>query len=147
MSFQFRFSTILAIREQLRDQAAANVATIQAELCEIDAKRRQLTATRQSLRDSMLQKRTQIISAQSIKSQQDYFITLQRDDDLLCEQQTKANQRLAMAKTVLHSRYREAAQMEKLHQRARTEYLTESKRAEQHEHDEIAITRHHDAGR
>lgn len=143
MPFQFRFSTILAVRERQRDDAAAAVATVQAQLQELDTARRRIALDRQASRDSILQQRRGIISAQSLRSQHDYLAALQHQDDTLADQQSQTALRLEQTKSELIRQHREVSQLEKLLQREQLQHQTELKRTEQREHDQIATARYH----
>ncbi len=142
MSFQFRFSALLAYRERQRDEAAATLALMHDELRQIDAKRETIAAARASVRKSLQQMRSRIISAQTLQSHNEYLAALQRDDELLVDRRTRLASGLETARDQLTSKHQEIAQLENLYQRELASYQADVQRAEQHEHDSIAATRH-----
>ena len=142
MSFQFRFSALLAFRERQRDEAAATLAMLDDELRQIDAKRETIAAARASIRQTLQQMGTRIISAQTLQSHNEYLAALQRDDDILFDRRTRLVSGLETARDQLTSKHQEIAQLENLYQRELASYQADVQRAEQREHDSIAATRY-----
>ena len=142
MSFQFRFSALLALREREREEAAATLALMDAELRQIDAKRNTIATARASVRKTLQQMRTRIISAQTLQSHNEYLAALQRDDDMLVDRRSRLTSGLETARDQLTSKHREITQLENLYQRELASYQADLQRAEQREHDSIAATRY-----
>lgn len=130
MSFTFRLETLLKVRKQERDEAAAAVTDTLALLAEVDSERNDIERENAILKKRFGQMRTGVLSAESLRLQDEHQERLQLRRIRLNERTEKLEQKLETHRQKLATADRELEQVELLRQRDSTAYQAERRRIE-----------------
>jgi flagellar FliJ protein len=142
LSFQFRFASIVKLRQEQRDQAGAAVGQAHQAIHRIEEQLAAIELQRQALRDSSAVARVGSISVDSLLASGRYDLHLQADAEALQATRSMLAQELQRRQLALAAAEAEVKRFERLEEKDRSAHLARQARREQAEADEATACRH-----
>lgn len=141
MKFQFRFASILQLRQQARDDAGMAMGQAIAAIKRIDDHRNEIESERQTLRQ-MDQTRIGNVSVDSLLAGGRYDLQLLTQLESLAQTKTQLLQELDRRRQALAAAEAEVKRFERLEAKDRQRFLAEQAKCEQAEIDDATLRKY-----